>query len=239
MSNKKRGPVALDAKKSSTSAILKKRKSNVELIPRNTAQEEYVEYLLNRDKRIVLAVGPAGTGKTMLAVMRAIIALRNGEVSKIVISRPAVGVEGEDHGFLPGTLNQKMEPWLMPILDIFNEYWTPKEIEDMVNDKVIEFSPLMYMRGRTFKNSYLILDEAQNTTPDQMKMFLTRMGYNSEAAITGDLKQNDQRKINGLQDFTDRLLKHYSPKIALIEFKKEHIERDTIVVDVLDVYGEE
>ena len=139
----------------------------VELLPRNTAQETYVEALL--EKRMVFAVGPAGTGKTLLAVLRAIQALRSQEISKIILTRPAVSVD-EKHGFLPGTLNEKMEPWTRPIFDVFEEYYGLIETAKMLEEGTIEIAPLGFMRGRTFKRAYIIADEMQNATPDQMKM---------------------------------------------------------------------
>ena len=209
----------------------------VELLPRNTAQETYVEALL--DKRMVFAVGPAGTGKTLLAVLRAIQALRSQEVSKIIITRPAVSVD-EKHGFLPGTLNEKMEPWTRPIFDVFEEYYGLMETARMLEEGVIEIAPLGFMRGRTFKHSYIIADEMQNATPDQMKMLLTRIGERSHMVLTGDLRQHDRGFAqNGLKDFLERLVGHRKDSMQVCTFGREHIERDPLVADVLEIYGEE
>ncbi len=209
----------------------------VEMIPRNTAQEAYVEELL--DKRMVFAVGPAGTGKTLLAVLRAIKALREGEITKIILSRPAVSVD-EKHGFLPGTLNEKMEPWTRPIFDVFEEHYGLMATKAMLEDGTIEIAPLGFMRGRTFKNAYVIIDEAQNTTVDQMKMALTRIGEGSSMVITGDLKQHDRGfSQNGLKDFIEKIAKRNSKNISICYFKKEHIERDPLVSEVIDIYGED
>ena len=211
----------------------------VEMIPRNTAQETYIDHLFNDDKRIVFAIGPAGTGKSYLGVLRAIKALKDKEVEKLIIVRPAVGAEGENHGFLPGDLNQKLGPWLQPLIDVFEEYYNKVDFQKMVEDGVIEFASLMYLRGRSFKNSIVILDEAQNSLPSQMKLLLTRIGENTRAFVTGDLDQTDHRKqINGLSDFIERLRKSNSDMIGVAEFQRKHIERDPIVAEVLRIYGE-
>lgn len=209
----------------------------VELLPRNLAQEEYVEALLK--KRMVFAVGPAGTGKTLLGVLRAIQALRTQEVQKIILTRPAVSVD-EKHGFLPGDLNAKMEPWTRPIFDVFEEYYGLVETKRMLDEGVIEIAPLGFMRGRTFKYSYIIADEMQNATPDQMKMLLTRIGVGSSMILTGDLKQHDRGfDKNGLKDFLDRLSLNRKSSMAICKFGREHIERDPLVAEVLEIYGEE
>ena len=209
----------------------------VEILPRNTAQETYVEALT--EKRMVFAVGPAGTGKTLLAVLRAIKALREGEVTKIILTRPAVSVD-EKHGFLPGDLNAKMEPWTRPIFDVFEEYYGLPETKRMLEYGIIEIAPLGFMRGRTFKNSYIIADEMQNATPDQTKMLLTRIGEGSSMIITGDLKQHDRGfDQNGLKDFLERLSTNKKNSMTVCIFKREHIERDPLVAEVLEIYGED
>lgn len=209
----------------------------VEMIPRNTAQETYVDALL--EKRMVFAVGPAGTGKTLLAVLRAIKALREGEISKIIITRPAVSVD-EKHGFLPGDLNQKMEPWTRPIFDVFEEYYGLPETQNMLANGTIEIAPLGFMRGRTFKYAYIIADEMQNATPDQTKMLLTRIGEGSSMVLTGDLKQHDRGfDKNGFKDFLERLASHKPESMAVCTFGIQHIERDPIVAEVLAIYGED
>ncbi len=208
----------------------------VEILPRNTAQETYVEALFS--KRMVFAVGPAGTGKTMLAVLRAIQALRSQEVDKIILTRPAVSVD-EKHGFLPGDLNAKMEPWTRPIFDVLEEYYGVPETKRMLDDGIVEIAPLGFMRGRTFKRAYVIVDEAQNTTVDQMKMVLTRLGEGSSMIITGDLRQHDRGfDKNGLLDFLERFSK-IDNDIAVCKFERCHIERDPIVAKILGIYGEE
>lgn len=217
-----------------------RQRSKVELSPKTEKQAEYVDLLLNEDKLIIFATGPAGTGKTMLAVQAAIKAFKEGAVDKIVITRPAVGVDDEKHGFLPGTLNEKMEPWTKPIFDVFGMYYKPKEIALMLEDQVIEISPLAYMRGRTFKKSYIICDEMQNTSINQMKMMLTRIGDDSKMVLTGDLNQNDKKfsSENGLRDFLDLLKRNYSTSIAMVDFSNEDIMRHEVVKEVLTIYGE-
>ncbi len=215
-----------------------KRKQQVNVIPRNLAQENYVELLKNPKKFIVFAIGPAGTGKTMLAVQMAIKLLKEGVISKIIVTRPAVSVD-EDHGFLPGTLNQKMEPWTRPIFDVFEEYYHPKEIQGMLEDGVVEISPLAYMRGRTFKNAFVIADEMQNATPSQMKMLLTRIGENSRMVVTGDLNQADRPKENGLLEFCNLYGKGGDSRmIAMAKFEDQDVERHPVVKEVLSIYKE-
>ena len=185
------------------------RKQEIILQPKTLTQEKYIDLLLDEEAKIVFATGPAGTGKTMLSVLAALKALREGLCKKIVITRPAVGVDDEKHGFLPGTLNEKMEPWTRPIFDYMQEYYTPAQISKMLDDAVIEISPLAFMRGRTFKNSYIIADEMQNATPGQMKMLLTRLGEGSRIMVTGDTRQADRKEAdNGLLDF-QRLVNSY------------------------------
>lgn len=216
-----------------------KRKQQVNIIPRNTSQETYLELLKNPKKYIVFAIGPAGTGKTMLAVQMAIKLFKEGVISKIIVTRPAVSVD-EEHGFLPGTLNQKMEPWTRPIFDVFEEYYHPREIASMLEDGVIEISPLAYMRGRTFKNAFIIADEMQNATPSQMKMLLTRIGDNSRMIVTGDLNQADRPRENGLLEFTELYAKGGEVSmVALARFEMKDVERHPVVKEVLKIYNEE
>jgi len=216
------------------------RKQNVQLIPRSLNQEEYIDHLLNPEKLMVFATGPAGTGKTMLAVLAALKAFKQGDIEKIIVTRPAVGVDDEKHGFLPGDLNAKMEPWTKPIFDVMEEYYSPKTIKQYLEEGVIEISPLAFMRGRTFKKAFIIADEMQNATPNQMKMLLTRLGEGSQMVITGDIKQADRKdKDNGLLDFKQLLAKFKNSEyIALTEFINQDIERHPAVKEVLDIYGD-
>ena len=215
-----------------------KRNKQVLIVPRNIAQENYVELLKNPKKFIVFAIGPAGTGKTMLGVQMAIKLYKEGAIDKIVITRPAVSVD-EEHGFLPGTLNQKMEPWTKPIMDVFSEYYHPREIAEMLEDGVIEISPLAMMRGRTFKNAFIIADECQNTTASQMKMLLTRIGEGSRMVVTGDLNQADRPSENGLLEFCNLYGQGGDYRmIALARFESRDIERHPVVREVLSIYKE-
>ena len=216
-----------------------KQRRPINLIPKSRNQETYIDLLENPQRLIVFATGPAGTGKTMLAGLAALKAFRAGECSKIVITRPAVGVDDEQHGFLPGTLNQKMEPWTRPIFDIIEEYYRPQEITRLLEEKYIEIAPLAYMRGRTFKQSWIIADEMQNATPSQMKMLLTRLGENSKMVVTGDTQQADRRATdNGLLDF-ERLMANFdSQYIAGVEFALKDVRRHPAVAEVLKLYGD-
>lgn len=209
----------------------------VDIVPRNTKQEELLELINDNSNRVIFATGPAGVGKTILFSLVAIRELKRKNISRIIISRPAVSLE-EDHGFLPGDLNKKMDPWVRPIMDILEEYYSPKEIQLMISERVLELSPLSYLRGRTFKNAIVILDEAQLTTPNQLKAFLTRIGDGCRLFITGDLRQSDKGKF-GLNDFLLRLKTNEKPGIKLVEFSHVHIERDPIVKSILDIYGDQ
>ena len=218
-------------------SFLPKKTRNVNIIPRNISQENYMLELMDESKDIVFGIGPAGTGKTMLACQIAVKAFLDGQVDKIIVTRPAVSAD-EDLGFLPGTLEEKMAPWTRPIFDVFREYFYANEIEGMIKEGVIEISPLAYMRGRTFKDSYIIADEMQNATPNQMKMLLTRIGTGSKMVVTGDLAQADRLKDNGLLDFVNKLKTFNSKCISAVYFKKQDIERHEAVKEVLEVYGD-
>lgn len=209
------------------------RKKKVEIIPRNIKQEEY---LFAMDESIItFGVGPAGTGKSFLATLTAIQELKSGQVERIIVTRPAVSVD-EQHGFLPGDLVAKMAPWTRPIFDIFEEYYTPKQITSMIEDGVIEICPLAFMRGRTFKNAFVIADEIQNCTPNQVKMLLTRIGDDTKMVVTGDLDQHDRGfEENGLRDFLKRV--NPSKNISVVQFEHTDIERSAIVIEVLKSYN--
>lgn len=214
------------------------KRPRVQIYPKNLNQESYLLKLNDPKKMIVFAIGPAGTGKTMLAVQWAIDQLKYGEATKIIVTRPAVSVD-EEHGFLPGDLNEKMAPWTRPIFDVFAENYNAKEIEAMVAEGVIETSPLAYMRGRTFKNAVVIADEMQNTTPSQMKMLLTRLGTGSKMVVTGDLQQADRPNNNGLLEFLklyDNFEKHRY--VDLCHFDVGDVERHEAVKEILAIYGD-
>jgi phosphate starvation-inducible protein PhoH and related proteins len=214
------------------------KKHKVTLLPRNKNQETYLQKLQDDKNSIIFAIGPAGTGKTLLAVLNGIKLLQEGVIDKIIVTRPAVSVD-EDIGFLPGTLNEKMAPWTRPIFDVLGEYYQTKEIESMLLEGVIEISPLAYMRGRTFKNAYIIADEMQNATQNQMKMLLTRLGENSTMVVTGDLAQADRLKDNGLVDFITKIEGRKLSHIDVARFDQRDIERHKAVAEVLKVYGDE
>jgi len=214
------------------------KRPRVQLYPKNLNQEDYLFKLNDPSKMIVFATGPAGTGKTMLAVQWAVDQLKYGDASKIIITRPAVSVD-EEHGFLPGDLNEKMAPWTRPIFDVIAENYTAKEIEHMVAEGIIETSPLAYMRGRTFKNAVVIADEMQNTTPSQMKMLLTRLGQGSKMVVTGDLQQADRPSNNGLLEFL-KLYNNFENHryVDICHFTVSDVERHEAVKEILAIYGD-
>lgn len=213
------------------------KKRRVTLLPRNKHQETYLQKLEDDSKNIVFAIGPAGTGKTIMAVMHGVKLMQEGVIEKIIVTRPAVSVD-EDLGFLPGTLNEKMAPWTRPIFDVLGEYYDQKTIESYLYEGIIEISPLAYMRGRTFKNAYIIADEMQNATQNQMKMLLTRLGENSKMVVTGDLAQADRLRDNGLIDFIEKIKGHRLDHIDVVQFDHKDIERHDAVKEVLEVYGD-
>ena len=220
--------------------------------PRTPNQALYLKYLIDDRVKIVLGVGPAGCGKTLFACHRAIEEYMEGVIEKIVITRPMVSVEDESVGFLPGDMTQKMAPWTRPIFDIFHEYFDPLDVQDMIQKGVIEISPLAYMRGRTFKDAFIIADEMQNSTPNQMLMLTTRLGENAKMAITGDLKQSDKGlENNGLSDFMRKLYTYRRVKnsqeggvmggsgnlgVKLVQLCSSDVCRSQIVSRILDMY---
>jgi len=208
--------------------------------PKTSSQKTYVKYLDDLSSKIIIPIGPAGTGKTLFACQKAITQLKTEEIQKIIITRPAVTVE-EEIGFLPGNIIKKMDPWTKPIFDIFLEYFNKSELDLMLNNNKIEICPLAFMRGRTFKNAFIIADEMQNSSPNQMKMLVTRLGTNSRMVITGDLHQSDIKGENGLCDFISRIQMHQSTNnktnlINVIKFDNEDVERSEIVKKVIEIY---
>ena len=211
----------------------------IDIVPRNRAQYDYLEALRDETNHIVFALGPAGTGKTKLATEYAIEQYQLGNVSKIIITRPAVSVD-EQHGYLPGTIIEKMAPWVVPIIDVFKEHFSVAEVEKMLRTEVIDICPLAFARGRTFKNAIILADEMQNATPSQMLMLLTRIGEGSCMIVTGDLAQHDRGfEENGLKDFVQRLEDRGSECIKTVFFSKTDIVRHPVVQEVLEIYGQD
>lgn len=184
---------------------------------------------------LIFAIGPAGTGKTYTAIALAVKALKNREIKKIILSRPAVEA-GENLGFLPGDLKEKIDPYLQPLYDALQDMIPPRKLEDFMRDDIIQIAPLAFMRGRTLSNAFVILDEAQNTTINQLKMFLTRMGLNAKFIITGDVTQIDlPRRSNSGLIFAMRLLNKIE-SISIVEFNKNDIVRHRLVRDIVEAY---
>lgn len=199
-------------------------------------QHQYIEAIRRND--MVFGIGPAGTGKTYLAMAMAITAFKNGEVDRLILTRPAVEA-GEKLGFLPGDLQDKVDPYLRPLYDALFEIMGPEAFERNMEKGLIEVAPLAYMRGRTLENAYIILDEAQNTTPEQMKMFLTRFGAGSKVIVTGDITQVDlpDGKRSGLKE-VQRILCNI-PGIAFIVFTQNDVVRHRLVQRIIEAYEKE
>ncbi|MBU0599561.1 PhoH family protein [bacterium] len=196
-------------------------------------QKRYVEAIAKND--IIICIGPAGTGKTYLAVAMAISALNRGEVDRVILTRPAVEA-GEKLGFLPGTLQEKINPYLRPIYDVLYYLMGTEKLHQMFEQEIIEVAPLAFMRGRTINNSFIILDEAQNTTPEQMKMFLTRLGFESKIVITGDITQIDLKKgsVSGLVQIQSIL--KAAEGISYIYFTEGDVVRHKLVQKIIKAY---
>jgi phosphate starvation-inducible protein PhoH len=215
-------------------------------IPRGDNQKYYVDTLNNNNAKIVIATGPAGTGKTLFPCIRSIEMLLTGKIDKIVITRPLVTVE-ENLGFLPGKIDEKMSPWTRPIFDIFLEYYSKKELDSLLLENTIEIAPLAFMRGRTFKDTFIIADEMQNSSPGQMQMLTTRIGKGSRLFITGDLEQSDRRAggdvLNGLTDIVGKMAAYYghNPTVhkmtEVIALDANDVQRSKIVKHMIDIYA--
>ena len=201
--------------------------------PKGTNQQKYLEVISN--KELVFGIGPAGTGKTYLAVAAAVNELITGKVEKVVVTRPAVEA-GEKLGFLPGDLSQKVDPYLRPLYDALFQTLGFKETYKLIENNVIEIAPLAFMRGRTLNKSFIILDEGQNTTPEQMKMFLTRFGYGSKVIVTGDLTQIDLPKdiTSGLIHALDILRE--LEDVGLVRFSSKDVARHSLVQKIVEAY---
>jgi phosphate starvation-inducible PhoH-like protein len=238
MKRKRAQQAALESNVINIDPRFNQKRKRIQIYPKNLSQENYLLKLNDPQKMIIFAIGPAGTGKTMLAVQWAIDQMLYGDIKKIVITRPAVSVD-EQHGFLPGDVNQKMEPWTKPIMDVFAENYSAREIENMIREGVIEVSPLAYMRGRTFKDSIIIADEMQNATPSQMKMLLTRLGQGSQMVVTGDLQQADRPSNNGLLEFLGLYNDFKNHRyVDICHFTQRDIERHDAVKEILAIYGD-
>ena len=218
------------------------KKPTDDLIPKSVNQQQYVNALNNNEAKILIATGPAGTGKTLFACKKSIDMLLSGKLNKIVITRPLVTVE-EDFGFLPGNIDEKMSPWTRPIFDIFLECFSQNELDKMLCESVIEVSPLAFMRGRTFKDTFIIADEMQNSSPGQMQMLTTRIGKGSKLVITGDLNQSDRVVNNGLKDVVDKITTYYklnptiNKMVELISLDGNDVQRSKIVKHMIDIYA--
>ncbi|SCW48384.1 phosphate starvation-inducible protein PhoH [Paenibacillus tianmuensis] len=199
-------------------------------------QKQYVNEIKKKD--IVFGIGPAGTGKTYIAVVLAVSALKEGKVKRIVLTRPAVEA-GESLGFLPGDLQEKVDPYLRPLYDALNDVLGPEQVLKSLERGLIEIAPLAYMRGRTLDDSFIILDEAQNTTPEQMKMFLTRLGFGSKMVITGDVTQIDlpRGKSSGLVE-VQRILANIE-ELGFIQFAEQDVVRHSLVQKIIMAYNED
>ena len=202
------------------------------LRPKTAGQKRYVDSI--RRNTITFGVGPAGTGKTYLAMAMAVAALKRKEVGRIVLARPVVEA-GESLGFLPGTLQEKLDPYVRPLYDALFDMTDMERGNSLIEQGVIEIAPLAFMRGRTMNDAFVILDEAQNTTPEQMKMFLTRLGFNSKFVVTGDASQKDLKGASGL-DHARRVLGGV-PDIEFVDLDRNDIVRHTLVARIVDAYS--
>ena len=213
--------------------MVPRRRKRVHLEPRNTRQKRYMDLI--RDHDITLGSGAAGTGKTHIASLLAVQYLTEQLVDRIIICRPAVEAGGERIGFLPGGINEKLDPFIKAIFDAFRTYWGPQTIQQHLMDEVIEIVPLAYMRGRSFRNCFIIADEMQNSTPDNILMLLSRLGEGSKMVITGDPSQRD---IYGADVFTlayDKL--GHLEELAFIQFTNEDVVRHPTVKKILDAWS--
>ncbi len=203
------------------------------IVPKTETQKEYIEAIQKYD--IVIGIGPAGTGKTYLAMAMAVNALLKKQVTRIVLARPAVEA-GEKLGFLPGDIEEKVSPYLRPLYDALFDMMEPEKVAKYIERGVIEIAPLAFMRGRTLNDSFIILDEAQNTTSEQMKMYLTRLGFNSKTVITGDVTQIDlpAGKLSGLVE-AERILKGIEG-IRFVYFSERDVVRHRLVQEIIRAY---
>lgn len=207
--------------------------------PRNPKQAAYISLLSKDNPTVVIASGAAGSGKTIGAVSVGLEKLKNEEVDRLILTRPTVAVGTDNIGFLPGDLHAKMDPWMRPIYDVMQQYYPRTKIDKMVKEGIIEIVPLPFMRGRSLVKSWVICDEAQNATPIQIVMMLTRIGEKSKLVITGDPMQHDLGiDVNGLDDLLSRLryVQTPSPHIGVVEFEETDVERHPMIPYILSLY---
>ena len=207
---------------------------NVRVAPKTVNQKDYTDSI--RDNTVTFGIGPAGTGKTFLAVAAAVACLSRGDVSRIILTRPAVEA-GERLGFLPGDIQAKVDPYLRPLFDALYDMLDPERVNSYFERGTIEVAPLAFMRGRTLNDSFVILDEAQNTTPEQMKMFLTRLGFGSKMVVTGDITQFDlgDESQSGLVQVGEIL--DSVPDVSFIRFGGDDVVRHRLVQRIVEAYG--
>lgn len=216
-------------------------------IKQTPKQEKYMKFLNSDNIDLVIATGPAGTGKTFFACEYALEQLKNNKIKKVILTRPLVTLEDEDIGFLPGTINEKFAPFSQPIFEYFKGDLSSRDIEYYLKDGTIEASPIGFLRGRTFDDSFIIADEMQNSSPKQLLMLLTRLGDNSKLVITGDVSQcdlpNDKQHNNGLQDLLDNIEYYYpsfyemlKDKIAIVKFDINDCKRSDFVKKIIEIY---
>jgi len=200
-------------------------------------QNVYNALLRNPEKSLIVCTGPAGTGKTSVACRHAMEQLKDRKIERLVITKPLVAVEGEEMGYLPGNIRSKMSPWIESYMDLFKDYYTANQIEDLLKKETIRLSPLAYCRGLTFTNSLVICDEAQNTSPAQMKMLLTRIGASCKMVVIGDLDQQDRVGESGLADFLERYERVVeNPEVAIVKLNDHDVCRSEVVKFILSMY---
>lgn len=226
----------------STKILAKLPSSDLKVLEKRPNHKVFADCLRDPGAPLVVGIGPAGCGKTLLSCAHAINRLVKKDIEKIVITRPAVSMD-EQHGYLPGDLESKMLPWLIPIYDCFKEYVTAPRLKELIHNEEIEICPLSYIRGRTFSNCWVIADEVQNSSVNQMKTLLTRIGGDCKMILTGDLQQCDLKGTNGLDDFLKRYRYYsgdnensFSSLVKIVEFEEDDIMRSEIVKHVLNIY---